>query len=67
MNETILKNGKLIVNISKEFDTTKDISLGGTQITSLPEGLIVGGSLDLEGTQIKKEEVPKHLIKKVRK
>lgn len=26
--------------------------LGGTQITSLPEGLTVGGSLDLSGTQI---------------
>lgn len=38
-------------------------SLRGTSITSLPEGLHVGGYLDLSGTSITK--IPKHLKNKV--
>ena len=64
MNETILKNGKLIVKITKEFDTTKDVNLRGISITSLPDNLSVGGSLNLRGTSITKKNIPTHLIKK---
>jgi len=32
--------------------TVGGLDLSGTQITSLPEGLTVGGWLDLRGTQI---------------
>ena len=39
------------------------LDLRGTQITSLPEGLHVGGYLYLRGTQIK--NIPAHLKKKV--
>ena len=52
MNETMLKNGKLIISIFKEFDITKAVYLEGINITSLPEGLSVGGSLYLGGTNI---------------
>jgi len=52
MNETILKDGKLIISIVKEFDTKKNVDLRSTNITSLPEGLSVGGSLYLRGTNI---------------
>ena len=46
------KNGRLYYSHS--------IDLGYTEITSLPEGLIVGGSLDLRGTKITR--LPEELI-----
>jgi len=35
-----------------EYDGKGDLDLEGTSITSLPEGLSVGGYLDLRGTSI---------------
>ena len=39
--------------------------LRGTQITSLPDNLTVGGSLDLSGTQIRDEQKERRKVKKL--
>jgi hypothetical protein len=44
---------------TKKYDGSLDLS--DTQIASLPEGLTVGGYLDLRDTQITLESTPKHL------
>ena len=46
-----IENNNLVVN-GISYDLTKSIDLSGTHITSLPDGLTVGGWLDLAGTGI---------------
>ena len=57
--EMYIKNNKLFIKTTKEYDLSGCLDLKGTGITSLPDNLSVGGSLYLRGTGIRKKDIPK--------
>ena len=46
------------------LEISGSLYLSGTGITALPDGLSVGGWLDLRGCKIKKSDIPDHLTDK---
>ena len=49
MQNVRIEDNDLVINAEKRFDLDGSLDLRGTGITSLPDGLSVGGYLDLEG------------------
>ena len=55
---------RAIVHTGTDLVVGGYLYLKGTQITSLPDNLSVGGAIDLSRTQIKMCDTPKHLQNK---